>query len=70
MKQNGFWRRLAREVILLGPYYGPFTSFLFKRFFLTEGFDKSYPFWERPVIGPINGENQVLSYTTFVGDRN
>tara|TARA_B110000259_G_C14024083_1_gene404043 strand:- start:973 stop:1767 length:795 start_codon:yes stop_codon:yes gene_type:complete len=55
--------------ILLDPYYGPFASFLFKRLFRTEGFDKSFPLWETPVSGPMNGANQALSYIVFVRDR-
>ena len=55
--------------ILLEPYYGPFASFLFKRLFRTEGFDKTSPSWETPVSGPMNGANQALSYIVFVRDR-
>jgi SAM-dependent methyltransferase len=55
--------------ILLEPYYGPLASFLYKRLFSTEGFDKSYPAWETPAIGPMNGANQALSYIVFVRDR-
>ena len=55
--------------ILLEPYYGPFASFLFKRIFRTEGFDKNFPSWETPVGGPMNGANQALSYIVFVRDR-
>lgn len=47
--------------ILLEPYYGPIASFLFKRLFRTEGFDKSYPSWETPVAGPMKGANQALT---------
>lgn len=54
--------------ILLEPYYGPFASFLYKRLFRTEGFDKTYPSWETPVSGPMNGANQALSYIVFVRD--
>ncbi len=55
--------------ILLEPYYGPFATFLYKRLFRTEGFDKAAPFWETPVAGPMNGANQALSYIVFVRDR-
>lgn len=55
--------------ILLEPYYGPFASFLYKRLFRTEGFDKAYPSWETPVTGPMNGANQALSYIVFIRDR-
>ncbi len=55
--------------ILLEPYYGPFASFLYKRLFKTEGFDKEFPSWETPVTGPMNGANQALSYIIFQRDR-
>lgn len=55
--------------ILLEPYYGPFATFLFKRLFRTEGFDKTYPSWETPVAGPMNGANQALSYIVFIRDQ-
>lgn len=55
--------------ILLEPYYGPFASFLYKRLFKTEGFDKAYPSWETPTNGPMNGANQALSYIVFVRDK-
>jgi SAM-dependent methyltransferase len=54
--------------ILLEPYYGPVATFLFKRLFHTEGFDKNYPSWETPVTGPMNGANQALSYIVFIRD--
>lgn len=55
--------------ILLEPYYGPFATFLFKRLFRTEGFDKLFPSWQTPVAGPMNGANQALSYIVFVRDK-
>lgn len=55
--------------ILLEPYYGPFATFLFKRLFKTERFDKNVPSWETPIAGPMNGANQALSYIVFVRDR-
>lgn len=55
--------------ILLEPYYGPFASFLYKRLFATEGFDKQFPSWQTPATGPMNGANQALSYIVFVRDR-
>lgn len=70
-----FLRELERVLvpgggfILLDPYYGPFASFLYKRLFSTEGFDKAFPSWETPVAGPMNGANQALSYIVFVRDR-
>ena len=45
------------------------ATFLFKRLFRTEGFDKNFPLWETPVLGPMNGANQALSYIIFVRDR-
>ncbi|MBW3096885.1 class I SAM-dependent methyltransferase [Pseudohoeflea coraliihabitans] len=56
-------------VVLLEPYYGPFASFLYPRLFPTEGFDKHFPSWETPVVGPMNGANQALSYIVFERDR-
>lgn len=55
--------------ILLEPYYGFFATFLFKRLFKTEGFDKHFPSWETPASGPMNGANQALSYIVFVRDK-
>lgn len=55
--------------ILLEPYYGPFATFLYKRLFRTEGFDKNFSSWDTPVAGPMNGANQALSYIVFVRDR-
>lgn len=55
--------------VLLEPYFGPFASSLFKRLFRTEGFDKSYPDWNTPAAGPMNGANQALSYLVFFRDR-
>lgn len=55
--------------ILLEPYYGPLATFLYKRLFRTEGFDKSYASWETPAAGPMNGANQALSYIVFVRDK-
>jgi SAM-dependent methyltransferase len=70
-----FLRELDRVLVpgggavLLEPYYGPFATFLFKRLFRTEGFDKDYPSWETPAAGPMNGANQALSYIVFIRDR-
>lgn len=55
--------------ILLEPYYGTFATFLYKRLFHTEGFDKAYPDWETPKAGPMNGANQALSYIVFIRDK-
>lgn len=56
-------------VVLLEPYFGPAAGLLFKRLFYTEGFDKSWPSWETPAAGPMNGANQALSYIVFERDR-
>ena len=56
-------------VILLEPYYGFFASFIFKRLFKNEGFDKKYLSWEAPISGPSSGANQALSYIVFIRDR-
>jgi hypothetical protein len=37
--------------------------------FHTEGYDKAYPFWDVPTVGPMNGANQALSYIVFERDR-
>lgn len=55
--------------ILVEPYYGLFASFLFKRMFSTEGFDKQMPGWNIPMEGPMNGANQALSYIVFDRDK-
>jgi SAM-dependent methyltransferase len=55
--------------VVLEPYYGPAATFLFKRLFRTEGYDKAYPSWNTPATGPMNGANQALSYIVFVRDR-
>jgi len=55
--------------VLIEPYYGPFASFLFKRLFKTEGFDKKFPSWDVPSSGPMNGANQALSYIVFKRDK-
>src|SRR4029077_13502921 len=55
--------------ILLEPYHGPFATLLFRRLFKTEGFDKQFPSWETPALGPMNGANQALSYIIFERDK-
>lgn len=55
--------------VIIDPYFGLFASFLYKRLFRSEGFDKGYPSWETPANGPMNGANQALSYLVFVRDR-
>lgn len=76
MEPDKFFKELERVLkpgggfIMLDPYYGPFATFLFKRLFRTEGFDKGYPSWNTPHEGPMNGANQALSYIIFVRDCN
>ena len=55
--------------ILIEPYYGPFSAYLYKRLFKSEGFDMDFVSWETPSTGPMNGANQALSYIVFVRDR-
>jgi len=70
-----FFQELERVVapgggaILLEPYHKPFATFLFRRMFHSEGFDKDFPTWETPISGPMNGANQALSYIVFERDR-
>lgn len=72
---NRFFAELQRVLvpgggaILLEPYYGPVASWMYPRLFSTEGFDKTFPSWETPATGPMNGANQALSYLVFVRDR-
>lgn len=72
---NAFFSELHRTLIpgggaiLIEPYYGPVASFVFKRLFSTEDFDKRFPSWQVPVSGPMNGANQALSYVVFIRDR-
>ncbi len=54
--------------ILLEPYFGPLASFLYKRLFAGETFDKSVAEWETSMAGPMQGANQALSYIVFVRD--
>lgn len=54
--------------ILIEPYYGPLSKFLYKRLFATEGFDMDFPSWNTPSSGPMNGANQALSYIVFKRD--
>ena len=72
---DAFFNELNRVIIpgggaiLLEPYYGPFASFLFKRLFKTEDFDKRVESWESSAEGPMNGANQALSYIVFTRDK-
>lgn len=64
-------RRVCRPgggVILIDPYHGPLASFVFKRLFTNEHFDK-----DGPAIsdhhGPMSDANQALSYVVFQRER-
>src|SRR5262249_32823729 len=54
--------------VMIDPFYGPFASFVYKRLFTSEHFDRSGP---ATVVtgGPISGANQALSYIVFVRVR-
>lgn len=56
-------------VVLIEPYYGPVASWLYKRLFASEDFDKSMPGWKSQATGPMHGANQALSYVVFERDR-
>ena len=60
---------LGGGAVMLEPFYGPAATFLFKRLFRTEAFDKTFPAWDTPASGPMGGANQALSYVVFVRDR-
>ena len=64
-------RRVSRPgggAILIDPYYGPVASFVYKRLFRNEYFDKSAPaVMEHP--GPMSDANQALSYIVFKRER-
>ena len=55
--------------VILEPYYGPVATFLYRRLFRTEGFDKDFPSWQVSSSGPMKGANQALSYIVFIRDR-
>jgi SAM-dependent methyltransferase len=61
--------RQGGGAVILEPYYGPFAAFLFRRLFVTEGFDKSASGWDSVTGGPMSGANQALSHNIFVRDR-
>jgi len=56
-------------VVLIEPYHGVVASFLFKRLFSSEGFDKLADSWIADIDGPMNGANQALSYIVFNRDK-
>ena len=56
-------------IILIEPYYGPFATFLYKRLFSTEDFDKKCPKWDDPSRNIMTLANQALSYNILFRDR-
>jgi SAM-dependent methyltransferase len=56
-------------VVLLEPYFGPAASFLFRRLFRTETFNKDAASWDAEMSGPMTGANQALSYVVLFRDR-
>ena len=69
-----FFRELDRTLksggtcVVIDPYFGLLSSFLYKRMFATESFDKSQKDWHYISDGPMNGANQALSYIVFFRD--
>ncbi len=56
-------------ILLIEPYHGAMASFVYKRLFASENFDKRAGAWEVSTQGPMSGANQALSYLVFVRDR-
>lgn len=55
--------------VLVEPYYGPLASFIYKRLFDHEYFDKSQVGWASESIeSPLKGANQALSFIVFTRD--
>ena len=55
--------------VIIEPYYGFLSKFLYSRMFETESFDKKQQNWDYIVKGPMSGANQALSYIVFERDR-
>lgn len=70
-----FFQELDRTLIkgggciLIDPYYGPLSSFFYKRVFEFEHFDKYVHDWKTKTEGPSMNANQALSYVVFIRDR-
>lgn len=56
--------------IIVEPYFGLLSSFLYKRLCDTEIFDKKQKNWQYMSSGPMSGANQALSYIVFFRDKN
>ncbi len=71
---NQFFKELTRVLyhgggcVLIEPYHGLFASFLYKRLFSTETFDKTQKEWITPESNIMQGANQALSYIVFKRD--
>lgn len=55
--------------VLIEPYYGPVASFMYRRLFASETFDKRDPQWASEKRGAMLGANQALSHNIFIRDR-
>jgi SAM-dependent methyltransferase len=70
-----FFNELKRTLVkgggcvLIDPYYGPMASFLYKRLFATEDFNKNQKEWKNTSMNFMKDANQALSYIVFVRDR-
>jgi SAM-dependent methyltransferase len=71
---GAFFKELDRVLVsgggcvLIDPYHGPFSSFLYKRLFQDETFDKAQKNWQDPENEIMKGANQALSYIVFKRD--
>ena len=54
--------------ILIDPYHGPTSSFIYKRLTPDEIFDKNQEKWADPQNMVMKGANQALSYIVFLRD--
>lgn len=72
---NLFFKEFLRVVspgggcVLIEPYYGPIASFMYKRLFATETFDKKEAAWDSASRGAMIGANQALSHNILIRDR-
>ena len=72
---NLFFKELDRVLVkgggcvLIDPFHGTFASFLYKRLFKDETFDKTQKNWIDPENEVMKGANQALSYIVFLRDK-